>query len=91
MVFRPNENVRATFRATLSVPGAARTFRFRTITKTFTANRRITIRFKVSRALLRKFRRALRLRRRVVATVRVAAVDGAGNRSTRRLRFRVRR
>jgi hypothetical protein len=91
ILFRPDEDVRATFRASLSIPGASRSFRLRAVTKNFKANRRVTVRIRVSRNVLRKLRRALRRHRRVIATVRVTAVDGAGNRSSKRKRFRVRR
>ena len=91
LLFRPNESVKARFTARVSVSGSSRAFRLRAIRRSVPGGRRARVRFALSRRQLRVIRRALARRRRVTATLRVSAVDGAGNRSIARRRVRLRR
>jgi hypothetical protein len=89
--FRSNERVRATFSTRISVPGASRSFRIRRVRRTVGPNRTTKIKIKVPRKVRRAIRQALRQHRRVRAKVSVTAADGAGNKSKKSKKFRIRR
>lgn len=71
----------ATVRAggTLNVPGRARVYRLKSLTKKAAANKRVTFKLKLSKSQLKAVKRALRAKKKVVATVKVTARDAAGN------------
>jgi Calx-beta domain len=74
----------------VSVPGASRLFRLKRVTRLLRPGVRSKLRLPLSRRAQAAIRRALVRRRRVVATVRVSARDGAGNSrsATRRIRLK---
>jgi hypothetical protein len=86
---RSNEDATLTVRASVSVPGAARTLRFRTVRRRLRANVRRRIRLRLTRRRKRAVKRALARGRRLRARVRLTARDGAGNASVRRVRIRL--
>lgn len=65
--------------ATLNVPGHARVYRLKSLTKKAAANKRVTFKLKLSKSQLKAVKRALRAKKKVVATVKVTARDAAGN------------
>ena len=69
---------------------SATTARLRGTRKLTTAGHRVTLRLKLSTALVRHVQRALKRGDRVVARVKVTAHDSAGNASRRTLRIRLR-
>jgi hypothetical protein len=89
IVVRSNERSTVTVRASVSVPGAARTLRFRTVKRSLAPNRRRRIRLRLSRSRKRAVKRALRRGRRLRARIRITVRDRAGNSTVRRLRIRL--
>lgn len=86
----PQENCKATARGTLSVPGAAATFRLAPVSAGVVQGKRATLALKLSKRARAAVRKALAKGRRVNATVTVTVVDAAGNatRSKRTIRLR---
>lgn len=74
----------------LSVPGAARTFRLSRISAQIPQGGNADVTIRLSRAVLRAARGALAKRRRVVASITVTAQDAAGNLTTARRSVRLR-
>lgn len=85
-----DEAATVTVGGTLSVPGAARTFRFTAVRREVVAGQRISVRLRLGRRPLAAAKRALAARRRVSATVIVKASDAAGNRRSESRRIRLR-
>jgi Tol biopolymer transport system component len=77
--------------ATLSIPGAARVVRLRRVTRRLARAGTATLRIAVPRSARRSASRALRRRRRVIASVTVRATDAATNARVARVRVRLRR
>jgi hypothetical protein len=86
---RSNEDVTLTVRASVALPGASRTLRFRTVRRRLRANVRRRIRLRLTRRRARAVKRALRRGRRLRARVRLTAKDAAGNTSVKRVRIRL--
>jgi hypothetical protein len=89
VAFRANEAVTTRFSALVPLPGAARTLRLRTIRRRVAGGRRLVVRFVIPAATRTRVARSLRRGTRVIATVVVRAVDGAGNASSAKLRIRL--
>jgi len=81
----PSEAAALTASARVNVRGV----RLRAVRSTAGADQQVTLRLRTSKAGVRRLRAALDRRRRVLATVKVAARDGAGNATSRRVRIRV--
>jgi hypothetical protein len=86
---RSNEDATLTVRAGVSVPGASRILRFRTVRRKLKANVRRRIRLRLRRSRKRAVKRALRRGRRLRARVRLTAKDASGNSSVKRVRIRL--
>jgi hypothetical protein len=76
--------------ASLSVPGASKTYRLKSVKRSLTAGKRVTLRLKIGAKTLRAVKRALARRKTVRATVRLSARDADGDlrRSTHRIRIK---
>lgn len=73
-------------RGSVNVPGASRVFRLRQVTRSLTAAGTVRVKLALPRAAQAAIRSALRRRKRVTATISVAATDSAGtSTSTRRI------
>ena len=85
-----DEPATLTATGTVSVPAAARLVRLRKATATTSGGRFVSMRLRLSRRGLAAVKRGLAVRRRLRASVRVAATDAAGNRAgdTRRIALR---
>ena len=77
--------------ASLRIPGRAKRLRFRGVRATVAAGQGKTLVLRLSRRNARRVLSALRAGRRLVAQVRVTAVDAAGNTITKTARVRLRR
>jgi plastocyanin len=86
-----DEAATLTATGTVSVPSAARLVRLRRAAATSAAGQTATLRLKLSRKALAAVRRALAVRRRLRASVRVTAIDAAGNRTSALRRIALRR
>jgi hypothetical protein len=93
LTLRVTCNVRCTITAAtrVSIPGASRTLKLRNVTTTLAASKTTTVRVKLSRAVIRAAKRALKKRRRVTATVNVTARDAAGNRRSVKRSIRIKK
>jgi hypothetical protein len=69
---------------TLTVPGASKAYRLRSVKRSLTAGKRVTLRLKLSTKVIRTARRALRKRKRVRATVRLTAQNSSGKKTSRK-------
>jgi plastocyanin len=76
--------------ASVNVPGARKTVRFRSVTVELAAGVERAVKLRLSRKSLRTVRRALRRGVRLFARVRVSAEDSSGNLATARRRIRLR-
>jgi hypothetical protein len=86
----PAEPCRIAAGGTVSIRGRARSFRLRTVSTQLAQGDSVRLGPRLGRRGLAVVRRALRNGRAVTARLRVTAVDGAGNRTVRRLSIRVR-
>jgi hypothetical protein len=73
----------------LSVPGASKTFRLKSLKRSLLANRRATLKVKLSTKVIRAARRALAKRKTVRATVDLRTSNSGGlSKSTKRIRIK---
>ncbi len=86
-----DENGTANGKGNLSIPGASRTFKLRSASKTVTAGGEVKLKLRVTRKALRAAKRSLRRGRRVRARVTITVRDGAGNVATGKKTVRVKR
>lgn len=87
----PDEACRATAQGTLSVPGAAATFRLGPVSAAIARGARATLALKLSKRARAAVRRALASGRRVRATLTLTVTDAAGNRAQAKRAIRQRR
>jgi hypothetical protein len=87
----PEENCKATARGTISVPGAAATFRLAPVSAGVVQGKRATLALKLPKRARAAVRKALAKGRRVSATVTVTVVDAAGNATHSKRTIRLRR
>jgi hypothetical protein len=73
----------------LSVPGASKTYRARSVKRSLTANKRVTLKLKLSTKTIRAAKRALKKKKKVRATIDLRATSAAGGstKSTKRIRI----
>ncbi len=69
---------------TVSVPDAAKVYRFRRVTRMVTANVPVKLRLRLSTSALRKVQHALRQREKLRARVTLTATDTAGRRTLKK-------
>jgi hypothetical protein len=86
----PAEPCRIAAGGSVSLRGRAKSFRLRTVSTQLAQGDSVRLGPRLGRRGLAAVRRALRSGRAVTARLRVTAVDGAGNRTVRRLSVRVR-
>ncbi|HEX6584603.1 MAG TPA: hypothetical protein VF056_13450 [Thermoleophilaceae bacterium] len=86
-----NEAATLTATGTVSVPPPARVLRLRNFTAASSAGEVVTLRLKVSRKARAALRRALALRRKLRASVRITATDAAGNQTVSSRRIALKR
>jgi hypothetical protein len=87
---RSGEDGRVTVQASVAVPaGAARTLRFKTVRKSLRAGVRKKLRLRMKRSRKRAVKRALARGRRLRAKIKITVKDGAGNRTVKRVRVRL--
>ena len=85
VVSATTEDLYASASGTVSVPGASKVYRLKSIANRFVARgTKATLKLKVPKAALKAIRRALRGRKTVKARIKLAARDGAGNLTTGR-------
>jgi plastocyanin len=88
---RTNEAATLAATGTVSVPPPARVLRLRKSTAASAAGEVVTLRLKLSRRTRAALTRALALRRKLRASVRITATDAAGNQTVSSRRVRLRR
>jgi hypothetical protein len=69
----------------LTIPGASKTYRLRSVKRSLAAGKRVSLRLKLSSKVIRTARRALRKRKRVRATVRLTAQNSSGKKTSRKV------
>ena len=77
--------------ATMKLPGASKVFRLGPVSAKALAQKRVTLKLKLSKKLRAAIKRALAKRQKVVAAVKVTARDAAGNVSSATRKVRVKR
>jgi hypothetical protein len=83
VVSATTEDLYASASGTVSVPGASKVYRLKPIANRFVARgTKATLKLKVPRAALKAIKRALRSRKTVKASIKLAARDVAGNLTT---------
>ncbi len=83
VVSATTEDLYASASGTVSVPGASKVYRLKSTANRFVAGgTRATLKLKVTRAALKAIKRALRGRKKVKASIKLTARDGAGNLTT---------
>ena len=92
LVSATTEDLYASASGVVSVPLASRAYRLKGITSRFVAQgTKTTLKLKVPAAAQRAIRRALRGRKKVKATIKLTARDGAGNLTTAKRTVKLRR
>ncbi len=76
---------------TISVPGAARVYKLRTVARKGTAGAHVKLKLKLDKRTLKAVRKAIKKHRKVVAKVKLTATDAGGNRRTSTLSVRITR
>jgi hypothetical protein len=87
---RMSEAGRLAARGNVSVPGAAKTYRFKRVSRSVTANRFVKLRLKLAKKGLRVVKRALKRRKRLKAKITVTAIDKARNKRAQKAVIRLR-
>ena len=83
VVSATTEDLYASASGTVSVPGASKVYRLKSIANRFVASgTKATLKLKVPRAALKAIKRALRGRKKVKASIKLTARDAAGNLTT---------
>ncbi len=83
VVSATTEDLYATASGTVAVPGASKVYRLKAIANRFVAaGTKATLKLTVPRAALKAVKRALRGGKKVKASIKLAARDGAGNLTT---------
>jgi hypothetical protein len=77
--------------ARLSVPGASKTYSIKSVKRSLAANKRVTLKLKLSAKTIRAAKRALARRKNVRATVSLRARGAGGGQRKSTLRIRVKR
>jgi hypothetical protein len=76
-------------RATVSVAGASKVYKFKTVTRSVTANKLVKLRLKLVKKRLKAVKRALRRGKKLKAKVTVTATDKAGNNRAQKATIRL--
>jgi streptogramin lyase len=89
----PDEACTVSATGKLSVPAvkASKTYRLKKVTRSVAAGKAVRLKVKLRSSAVRAARRALKARKKVTARVTVTVADQAGNRTSKKLRIRVRR
>ena len=83
VVSATTEDLYASASGTVSVPAASKAYRLKAIANRFVASgTKATLKLKVPKAALKAIKRALRGRKKVKASIKLTARDGAGNLTT---------
>jgi uncharacterized delta-60 repeat protein len=92
VVSATTEDLFASASGTVSVPAASKVYRLKAIRNRFVANgTKVTLKLKVPKAGLKAIKRALRARKKVRASIKLTARDGAGNLTTGKRTVKLRR
>ena len=86
----PGEAVTAKLSATVSVPGGARVYRFKTVARSIAAGAKTKLSLKLSGKAKKAVKRALRRGKRLRAKLSLLTTDSAGNAKTSKLSVRLR-
>jgi hypothetical protein len=87
---RMSEEGTLTARASVSVAGASKTYRFKTVKRSVAANVQAKLRLKLAKKQLKAVKRALKKRKRLKAKITVTAADRAKNKRSQRATVRLR-
>jgi hypothetical protein len=68
----------------LSIPGASKTYRLRSVKRSLSAGKKVTLKLKLSKKVIRTAKRALRKHKRIRATIRLTAKNSAGTKTSRK-------
>jgi hypothetical protein len=68
----------------LSIPGASKTYRLRSVKRSLAAGKRVTLKLKLSSKVIKTAKRALRKHKRIRATIRLTAKNSAGTKTSRK-------
>jgi hypothetical protein len=91
VLVRVNEASRVVVRGTISVPGAAKTVRAKSVSKQVAAGKTTRFGLTFSAPKVKTFRRALRKRQSLTARITVSAKDASGNTSSAKRRIKLNR
>jgi hypothetical protein len=69
----------------LSIPGVSKSYRLRSIKRSLTAGKKVTLKLKLSKKVIQTAKRALRKHKRIRATVRLTAKNSAGTKASRKV------
>jgi hypothetical protein len=69
---------------TLTIPGASKTYRLKSVRRSLSAGKRVTLKLRLSTKVIRTARRALRSRKRIRARVRLVAQNSNGRKTSRK-------
>jgi hypothetical protein len=89
LAFTVDEAATVTVGGTVSVPNAAKTYRFKAVRRQAAAGTRVAVRLKLGRKARAAAKRAIKAKRRVTARIAISARDAAGNRDTAARRVRL--
>jgi hypothetical protein len=85
----PGEGVKAKLSGSVTVPGASKVYRFKTVNKSVSAGKKTKLRLKLASKAKKRVKRALR-RKKLKAKLTLVVTDAAGNARTKKYTVRLR-
>ena len=85
----PGEGVKAKLSGSVTVPGASRTYRFKTVNKSVSAGKKTKLSLKLAKKAKRAVKKALRRKKRLKAKLTLVVTDNAGNAQTKKYTVRL--
>jgi hypothetical protein len=86
---RMSEAGKLTARATVSVAGASKVYKFKTVSRSVAGNKLVKLRLKLAKKRLKAVKRALKRGKKLKAKVTVTATDKAGNKRAQKATIRL--
>jgi hypothetical protein len=86
---RSSEKGKVAASGRVSVPGASKVYRFKSVSRSVGANAKVKLSLKLAKKSLRKVKRALKKRKKLKAKITVTATDQAGNKRAQKITIRL--
>jgi hypothetical protein len=91
ITLNPGEAVKAKLSGSVSVPGASKVYRFKTVSKSLGAGKKTKLSLKLGSKAKKAVKRALRRKKKLKAKLTLVVTDSAGNAQTKKYSVRLKR